>query len=318
MSATLLGAPAPRTDEWYALRRGGITATDLPRILGLSKYGNARSVWHAKRGELPDGGEQSEAGLWGDLLEEPVAQEWARRTGNEVTRVGILAHHEHPWMRASCDRLIAGQRAALEVKTRSAYVSGRWREEMPDDVLAQAAWQRIVGDFDRVEVACLLGGQQLATYRYEQDDELESYLIGAAANVWADVQTGTPPPVDMDGVLLKLLEQLYPNRAGQQAITQQQAIQLLVDYNGAQHAANEAARAKEAAKATILSLLGAAEVLTLDGEPIFTYRAQETSSVNVRDLEDNDPELYLKLLEGGHISTTKSRVLRAAKGAKNV
>lgn len=316
--AQLIGSPEPRSPEWYQLRREGITATDLPRILGLSSYGNARSVWHDKRGELPEGGQESEAARWGHLLEDVVAQEWALRAGAAVARVGVLAHRDESWMRASCDRLIVGRNAALEVKTRSAFVAGKWRDEIPDDVLAQVAWQRLVGKFDFVEVACLLGGQSLTSERYERDSDLEDLLVEEAAKVWDAVRTGTPPPVDMDGVLLKLLEQLYPDRAGEKEIDFEQARVLLSDHTAAAQAAKDAERRKESAKAAVVSALGEAEVLTLAGEPLFTYREQDKHSISVRDLEDNDVELYEQVLAGGHITTTTSRVLRTGKGAKNV
>jgi putative phage-type endonuclease len=317
--AVLLGDPEPNTLAWYRIRRMGITATDLPKILGLSSYGNARSVWHDKRGEL-SGDDLSEAGQWGHLLEDVVAQEWARRTDNTVSRIGILSRRDAAWKLASCDRLIDGKNAALEVKTRSAYVAGRWRDDIPDDVLAQVAWQRLVGGFDYVEVACLIGGQQLTTHRYEQDAALEEYLCERALEVWEMVQSGHPPIVDMDGVLLRLLDQLYPDRTGIATVTHTDAVALLMDYASAQSMAKLADQAKEASKARIVSALGEAEVLELEGgtDPLFTYRNQDKHTLNLRDLEDNDAELYEQVLAGGHITTTSSRVLRAGKGAKGV
>jgi putative phage-type endonuclease len=321
LRAELLGSPKPNTPDWYALRRAGITATDLPQILGLSAYGNALTVWHDKQGDLPPG-EPSEAGLWGHLLEDPVAQEWARRTGNTVSQVGVLAHQHEPWMRASCDRLIDGTNAALEVKTRSAYKAGLWRDDIPDDVLAQVAWQRVVGQFDYVDVACLIGGQSLTTYRYEKDTELEDYLREAAVTVWHAVTTKIPPPVDMDAVLLKLLDRLYPDRSGIRTIPPDQGFALVNAYQTACTEVKFAEERKDAAKAAAVLALGDADVLQIDGwddeGPVFTYRQQEKNSVSVRDLEANDPELYLKVLEGGHINTTTSRVLRTGKGATHV
>lgn len=94
----------PVTDEWFKVRREGITGTDLPKILGLSKYGTALSVWLDKRGELRD--EAGEAARWGNLLEDVVAQEWALRNHTSVEAVGVIANIDHPWQRASLDRLV--------------------------------------------------------------------------------------------------------------------------------------------------------------------------------------------------------------------
>ena len=64
---------APHTDEWFAARRRGITATDVPKILGLTEYGTARHVWLDKQGLAPVD-EGSEAARWGTLLEDIVAK----------------------------------------------------------------------------------------------------------------------------------------------------------------------------------------------------------------------------------------------------
>lgn len=320
-NALVLPHTEPRSPEWYAQRRNGITATDLPRIMGLSSYGNALSVWNDKLGRLP-ADESGEAAEWGHLLEPVVADEWARRMGYTLSTIGVLANPEHPWMRASCDRLIDGHNAAVEVKTRNAYVAGKWRDDMPDDVLAQVAWQRIVGQFDYVQVACLVGGQHLVTHRYEEDPDLEALLVESAWKVWESVLTKTPPPVEWDAVLIKLLDQLMPDRSGVTTIGHADAVALLMDYSSAASLEKVAKAAKESAKAHILHVMGEGEVLELEADaspgPLFTYRAQQRSSVNLDELEANDVELYEKILEGGHITTTTSRVLRTGKGASDV
>jgi hypothetical protein len=48
---------------------------------------------------------------------------------------------------------------------------------------------------------------------------------------------------------------------------------------------------------------------------LFTYRAQTRDTLSLTDLEANDVALYLDILEGGHIHTTTTRVLRATRGA---
>jgi len=322
LNARLVGDAEPNTPEWYKIRRSGITATDLPKILGLSGFGNARSVWHDKRGELP-ADDLSEAGQWGHLLEDVVAQEWARRNNHTVSRVGVLQSRRAAWQLASCDRLIDGRNAALEVKTRSAYTAGRWRDDIPDDVLAQVAWQRMVGQFDYVDVACLIGGQQLNSYRYEKDSQLEDYLFRVGADAWMGVKIGEPPPVDMDTVLIDLLNRLYPDRSGVKEIGHIEAVSLLTAYNKAAEAVKAAKAVKDAAKAMVLTVMGDAEVLTLengagDDAPLFTYRSQTRHSLSVNDLQDNDIGLYYEALVGGHITTSTSRVLRTGKGGKDV
>ncbi|RYZ27995.1 MAG: hypothetical protein EOP01_07020, partial [Propionibacteriaceae bacterium] len=106
-AGVLLTPAEPESELWFAQRRGGITATDLPKILGFSDYGNALSVWLDKRGELA-WDEAGEAARWGTLLEDVVAREWARRREVKVRRIGVLRNADDPWMRASLDRVVTG------------------------------------------------------------------------------------------------------------------------------------------------------------------------------------------------------------------
>ncbi len=174
----------PESDDWLAARRGGITGTDLPKILGLTKYGNALSVWLDKRGELDDAA--GEAARWGNLLEDPVAQEWAARHGAKVERVGVLANTERPWVRASLDRLVVhgmcpdgGFDCGLEVKTRSAFKADEYRSGVPDDVLAQVEWGLIATGLHHMHVAVLIGGQRMESLRVDRDEQVEAYLLDA-------------------------------------------------------------------------------------------------------------------------------------------
>jgi predicted phage-related endonuclease len=44
----------PGSPEWLDTRRAGVTATDIPVILGISSYESAYSLYYRKRGELPE------------------------------------------------------------------------------------------------------------------------------------------------------------------------------------------------------------------------------------------------------------------------
>ena len=138
-------------------------------------------------------------------------------------------------------------------------------------------------------------------------------LFRSATDIWERVQTGEPPAVDMDGVLLRLLDSLYPNRSGEKAVDGPEAARLLLAYEHASDAVKAAETAKQAAKAAVVNILGDKEILTVGGDPIFTYRAQDKRSLSLTALENDDVALYLQVLEGGHINTTTSRVLRATR-----
>jgi putative phage-type endonuclease len=271
------GSRKPGGGEGGGVRRAGITATDLPRILGLSKYGNALSVWMDKRGDtLPD--DDNEAAYWGTLLEEPVANRWADLNGTGLRRVGVLANVEHPWRLASLDFLVddcpdGDGPCGLEVKTRSAFTAGRWRDDVPDDVLAQVLWQIVVAGHAHEHVAVLFGGQRMESYRVDRDDNTEiiRFVVEEAERVWAAVLADEKPDVDPTEALTKILDALYPNRSGERDIDRLTAAALLADWKAAGAAEKAAKAQREAARARIVEALDDAETLVVGGNAFLSY-----------------------------------------------
>lgn len=313
----------PESDDWFAARRGGITGTDLPKILGDSKYGNALSVWLDKRGELPDDG-VSEAGTWGTLLEDTVAREWARRNDVTVRRVGVIQHMDHPHFRASLDRTVHGciltGRCGLEVKTRSAFKKGSFKEDIPDDVLAQVAWGRMVSGFDHMHVAVLIGGQELLEFLYEADNALEEFLVAAAQPIWENVLSGTPPEVegDSDGVLLGILNKMYERREGDRTLDADKARAYLSEYARGGEIEKDGKGIKEAAKGSLVQLLDDGDTGLIDDSPAFTYKRPSPSTgmpaKEITRLRKEQPDTYTLLEAGGFIVTTQGGPRFAVKG----
>jgi putative phage-type endonuclease len=293
-SSVLVYDGPPATDAWHLTRLTGITATDLPKILGQSSYGNAMSVWARKRGEL-DEDEAGEAATWGNLLEGPVADEWARRRGTKVRNIGIIARHDALWQLASLDRLVmpcpdGDGPCALEVKTRSAFVAGDWHHEVPDDVLAQVQWQLHVSGYGHEHVAALIGGQKLREFRVDRDEAVIRLLVSEATRVWECVQSGEPPAVTPDAVHRRVLDALHPNRDGiayapaaqVQALLAERA-DVLHNLAGLNKIVKEAKGELEAVDAELIGLLGDAEALAIEGqdEPVLTYREVARSGYTV-------------------------------------
>lgn len=319
----------PESDEWFAARREGITGTDLPKILGVSKYGNTLSVWLDKRGELDD--DAGEAARWGQLLEDVVAREWAERHGARVERVGVLANAEHSWMRASLDRLLVhgmcpdgGFDCGLEVKTRSAFKASDWTDGVPDDVLAQTTWGLMVAGLDHMHVAALIGGQRLVSFRVDRNPALEKYLLEAAVPVWQSVIEGVPPEAhpDSEGVLLDLLDRLYAKRAGDRELDPDAGAEWLAIYADGAELEKRGKGLKTQAKTALVQMLDDGETGLIHEAPAFTYKrpapGQAMPADQVRRLAIEQPEVFDELKAEGFITITEPGPRFAlAKGAKS-
>lgn len=299
--------PISDRDTWLAARRLGIGSSDIPTLVGADKYATVLDLWLDKRGELPDT-PAGEAAAWGMLLEDVIATRWAVLHDTTVERAPILAHVDHPWRLASLDRVVtrcpglglgavlAEPVCALEVKTRSAWKAGSWREDVPDDVLAQTQWQLHVTGLDHIHVACLIGGQRLVEHVADPDPQVIDYITGEADRLWDAVQTGVAPYVDPSALLIDLLDRLHPNREGHVALPAVQVEDIRRRYVDAQAAAKAAEEAKDAAKAELVVLLGAADTAVVgDGEHArvaATYKPTMRASTDLDLLKASWPDAY--------------------------
>jgi putative phage-type endonuclease len=266
----VLRADAPR-EQWLEARRAGIGATDVVQIMGLSPYGNAVDCYLAKR--LGEDEPTREAARWGQVLEDPVAREWAARRGVRVRRVGLMRHPLHPHHLASCDRRVVGRPELLEVKLRAAWSDDAWDDGLPDAIRVQAQWQLHVTGLETVHVAALVRGAELVERDVHYDPTLVDYLREEADRVWAAVVAGVPPDVPGWQLTATSLDRLHPARAGAVDVDPDRARPLIEDYRAARDLEARAAAAKELARVQLLELLGDAEEAVRGGRPAYSYRA---------------------------------------------
>lgn len=293
-SAMVHSTATPHTDEWYAARREGITATDVPKIVGSSNYGNALSVYLDKLADTSvEDASDLEAAEWGLELEPVIMRVWGRRHGGiPVMQPETLKHKGERWLICNLDRIAVrcpideadGKPwgCGVEIKTRSSWTTNAWRDDMPDDVLAQVAIQRFITGYPHIHVVCLIGGQRLVEFTYRRDDDLEGYLVAEARKVWDAVQAGEPPTVTADDMLVDILNRLYPNREGIVDVDPAVAAKHLDAYETNRLAERAAKADKGLARAELVQLLGDGEVALIDGQPAYTYKASTSGTRTLR------------------------------------
>lgn len=283
-TGTLVFDGQVHSDGWFAARSRGITATDMTKIMGCSGYGNAVSVWAEKLGRLDD--VAGEAAWWGTEIEPLLAKRWTLQTGVHTREIGVLAHVDHPTHIASLDRLCLGcpdgdGPCALEIKTRSAFVRYRWRDEIPDDVYVQTQWQMHVTGYEHVHLAVLFGGNTPEFRRVDVDHDDIALFVKEADRVWQHVLDDTQPEAMPDRLALDVLDRLYARREGQIEMEPEHAKALLADLDDAatertkaRADARAAERRYDAAVARIVAEFGPAERAYIPGrvEPVFDYR----------------------------------------------
>lgn len=305
----ILPADADRAD-WLTARRAGIGSSDIAAILGISRYGNALSVWHDKTGGLPLDGDDSEPALWGRAFEETVAREWARRNRSVVRRVGLVAHMDRPWEMCTLDRRVlecpladGAEKCAVEIKCRDKMKASQFRAGVADDVLVQTLWQAIVCGFDHVHAAVLIGGNDYRQYviRVRDHAQLVADLRAAGERAWQQITDRRPPVLSHDAdpdVLLDLYGRLHPDRAGVVDITRDVDTQdAVAEYLDAHNVVAAAEKRKKTAKAQILAGLAGAEAATVLDQIFVSLDEQTREHCDVKRLAERWPDAYADCVE---------------------
>lgn len=297
---------APR-DVWLDERRRGIGSSDLPAVMQLSGFKTPLHIYYDKRGELPHDEEFSEAAHFGNVLEEPLARDWARRNRTVVEPVGLIANDADVWQLCTLDRLCTecpldrAQRSlcALEVKTRNAFVAHLWRQGPPDDVLAQVLWQILVTGLDHIHVVCLIGGQDYRQYTVRRDEhtKLVAYINAEASRLWHEhVQAGMPPAVtgqEPPDALLELYDRLHPDREGTAPMDRDvDALDAVADYLAEGDLIRAAKKRQATAKARMIAALGNAQAATRFDLPFFSIEQSSTARCDLARLREEFPDAY--------------------------
>lgn len=184
---------------WLAARTHGIGGSDVGPICAVSPFTSARQVYLTKTGQYTDAMKPGEAAQermrFGHLLEPVIADEYLRRSSDEVQEIrsinATLHHKDYPWALANIDRLIIykdGSLGILECKTTSEYGKDEWDSgEILMTYIYQLNWYLWILGLEKGAFACLVGGNKFYHYDvYRNDELLENTIIPAAKSFWFD------------------------------------------------------------------------------------------------------------------------------------
>lgn len=175
-------------NDWLEARRKGLGGSDAGAILGLNKWSTPLDVYLDKIGQA-EPIEDNDAMYWGRTLEDIVATEYTKRTGNKTRRINkILQHKDHDFILANLDRDLISSKGILECKT--ALRSDGWGEdgsdEVPDSYLAQVMHYMAVTNSEFADLAVLIGGRDFRIYTIKRDDDLINEIVKREVAFWND------------------------------------------------------------------------------------------------------------------------------------
>lgn len=263
------------TAAQQAIRRSGITATDVRVLSGLDPHGRTAHDIYASKVLGVDNYETTEEKELGDELEPIVIRRLASKKGLRLVprepdamtiRHPTIAHHV-----ATPDAFFSD--SIGQVKVVGLHNAHLWGEDeadgIPDYVLAQCAWEMHVSGSDVEHVGALTGTHVLTfTIVRSRDgiDDLIGALVDEADRFWTDhVLARVPPPIDGSDGSKRLIAARWP-RHREGMIKASADVELSARrYFEAKRRRDEAADAVELASQNLKALTGDAEGIDGDG-----------------------------------------------------
>jgi putative phage-type endonuclease len=260
-------------DAWLAERMNGIGSSEAAAAIGVNPYETALELYLAKLG-LSDPVRETEAMRWGTRLEPVIAEAYSETTGyGFIAEQLFVRSPTHDFMTSTIDRIRDDSRI-VEFKCvgyRSAHLWGEpGSDEIPPHYLVQCQHQLICTGTEELDLAALIGGNELRIYHICRDDDIAARIVEREAEFWQRVLRRDPPPIDpsRDGAALA---RLWPRAEGEVELGP--VGELLVEQweaHGRAIRENEAAR--DRAKTELLCHLGEAASARLADGRLLTRR----------------------------------------------
>lgn len=274
-----VASPRQRTDEWRELRRGLITSTDIPVILGLSPYKSEATLAREKLGEL-EPSEQSLVMRVGVALEPVIRDEYERRTGIALTRYQGMVHHPQiEWAAASPDWRRKGARYLVEGKYST---SRRWDGiRPPEDVEAQVRWALGCSGFPVADVARLDGRELYISEPIEHDQDTFDNLVTIAADFRRRLAEGGPFTEDAASIKAR-----FPQDDGTEIAADAEIEEAIAELLRLRALKSQTEEACERIETAVKARMGTATRLTGSGWSVSWKRTKDVAMTDWKSIAD--------------------------------
>lgn len=208
--------------EWHDLRLRHVGGSEVAALFDLTpedtpNYLTSRfALWHIKAGNAPRPPVDNPRVGWGIRLESVIAEAAAEENKWSVQKGGYVSDIHCPGLGCTLDYVIDYDPTekgpgALEIKNVDWLAHKRsWDSEPPPHILLQLQHQLAATGYSWGAVCCLIGGNDLRTYRYAARPKLIEDIRRRVTAFWKSINEGREPPVDGSESAAAILTSLYP------------------------------------------------------------------------------------------------------------
>jgi putative phage-type endonuclease len=274
--------------SWLEWRRGGLGASDIAAVAGLSPFETPTGVYLKKIGLIADSDDEE----WQRIARrlEPVIGELycdERPGWGVIEPQACVTHPEHPWMRATLDAKAippAEERPTdpwawlpFECKTTTRW-NGDWGAEPPDYYQCQGQWQMAVTGTDRAILAALTDLRQFRWWEIPRRQGEIDLLMSIGEAFWHRVLERRPPPVDGSERTNDALREAYADQEREAIDLNAADLVLVHGYRAARDARLAAEKREKKAENAVLALMEGSEEARWQGEVAFRWSRLERTT----------------------------------------
>ena len=198
---TLPAAPA-RTEAWHAQRLTGIGGSDVPAVVGLSKWKTRLELYLEKRNLVPPA-PMNQYMRRGILLEPVILGRYAEETGAQVVspKDVTFRSRETPIMLANLDGLrLKGPDIERGVEVKNSDRMDVWgpsgSDTYPPEYYLQCQHYMLVTGLKLWDLMAFLPRGEERIYTVEADSDVQDSIRAQCSEFWQLVQDETPPDPD--------------------------------------------------------------------------------------------------------------------------
>lgn len=290
-------------EEWLKVRKLGLGGSDMAAVLGLSPWRSPIDVWLDKTSDTVEE-KESEPMYWGNVLEEVVAQEFAKRSGYKVRNNNFTLQSEaYPYLLANIDREIVGLDAGLECKTANAFKAIEWDgDNVPDAYYIQCQHYMAVTGKSSWWIACLVGGNTFHYKEIKRNEEVIAAIIDTGAAFWELVKNKTMPAPDDTKQCENALKKLYQKSNGQSVELPANYGNMIIDYLEIKNQLSELEAKKRGIENVMKDFLKDNERATYGMHYVSWKSTKARETFDAKAFKNDYPELHKQYIKVGEPS----------------